>query len=142
MEDYCVLCRYPLYEGAHVKAKRYHATGSLDRLQNIIRLCPLCHTMFDYGFVTIHPDYRIFIFSKRPDPKNPFLKFNHSYPHDNSLNRIPERYVKAHLDTQYKKEWGEREILDRFPERPPYLRLAYCYDIEKNNSEDDDGPWT
>ena len=119
-----------IYEEAHVEARRFFSLSSNDRLQNIIPLCPTCHTLFDLGYIGIHPEFRCFVFSKVRNHKNILRRFEYSYPHDNVVKQIPERHIKKHLQEQFEYKYGENELFHRFKTQPAPRWLHYSY-IEK-----------
>lgn len=127
MEIRCILCGSTLLEGAHVEPRRVFDDWIDDRLQNIIWLCPICHILFDRGFITIHPEYRIFVFSFASSRLNIFRKFGHAYAHSEDLMRIPEHHIRYHLEEIFLREFGEKELEQRFIEKPKIQRLHRSY---------------
>ena len=117
----CAFCGFKsLTEGAHVQAKREENFPSWGHLfANILRLCPNCHTLFDKPnmFITIHPDWRIFIISKtkkrRADngsvSKNPYYQLEYCYPHDDSLQHIRREYILTNCKTEFSLKWASFE---------------------------------
>ena len=122
----CILCGVRTSEGAHVEARRMLPFRE-NRIQNIIRLCALCHEMFDSAYVTIHPAHRIFVFSLRADRQNVFQRFRYAYPYDGSLDTIKDSSILSNSTNEFAYELGDRELTIRFPIKPPpkWLRLSY-----------------
>lgn len=132
----CTLCGFSLVEWAHIKdfsafrselnlSRRL--TGGPDETQNLAPLCPLCHTQFDSGFVTIHPSFRIFVFSLFPSAKNLLRRFDYAYPRGTDLHEIPQPYIDHKNQFGFLYRQGRGEFGYRFPVQPPprYIHGSY-----------------
>lgn len=82
----CFVCSSNTFvERAHVRAR--HSKDENNTLFNLVDLCPTCHTYFDNKLITIHPDWRCWIFSDKAYTnssygvkfKNRFAKFAYAY---------------------------------------------------------------
>ena len=125
----CSICSIEsVTEGAHVRAKREGGFKSWgDRLFNIVDLCPTCHKLFDRNFITIHPRWRVWIFSNlshkiSSDGElkviNPFKEFPYSFPHNaGALNDIQEDYIRLNNKNEFfKQPYGSFERMMDFLE--------------------------
>ncbi len=133
MIEHCVLCGSMLIEHAHVEPRCNFVGPVDDRIQNIILLCPTCHTLFDDGFITIHPTYRLFVFSLARHSCNIFREFGHAYAHTDDLERIPRRRIEVHVRDLYLSELGESELLRRFRSKPRIQRVNPRFELKSND---------
>lgn len=130
----CILCGTSVTEGAHVEARRDVLTPE-DRVQNIIRLCPTCHTVFDARYITVHPIHRIFVYSLRPERANLYRRFRYSYPHDGSLDVIRDSAIFANASGEFAFELGENELAIRYPTKPAPQWLLSTHALVKTNPQ-------
>ena len=124
MKNNCTLCKTKIIEHAHVQAKRNFFDNGNHLLQNIIPLCPTCHSLFDLGYITIHPNYRFFIFSLIREKKNILRPFKYSYPYFNNLKSISDKNIKWQAKYEFKRKYGFNEYSQRYP-KPPPLKFIY-----------------
>jgi hypothetical protein len=126
MDRPCVLCSTEYHEEAHVRARASFPEGE-HRVQNLIPLCPLCHELFDSYYITIHPEYRIFVFSLCRERKNLFRAIDYAYPHTESLDSLRQVYLDWQAKNEFKRTKGASELAQRFPVRPPIQRVHIEY---------------
>lgn len=89
-----------------MKGRAGFKSTELDRIFNIVKICPTCHTYFDlHGAFTLHGEWRCWIFSDKPSFRdsnnfqipNPFfgIKYAYSRPFvQRNIDSIEDDYIE------------------------------------------------
>ena len=117
--DRCALCGFQYgntLEAAHIVPVSDPA--STDTYDNGMGLCPLCHKLYDKGYVLVDRDYRI---SLNPHYQQEFQAQNRSGSLDDLMNRLCDRLLipedeayrpsPERLNGVYEKRSGSRQEL-------------------------------
>ena len=139
MSAQCAICSMHVFtERAHVRAKR--STLADTQIFNLVPLCPTCHTYFDQNLITLHPDWRCWIFSDIVEKKtttgsrfrNHLQHFIYSYPVKpiaHIIDKIDRRYI----------EWNNvNEFCNRADLAPNLFFQVVGYKLRQNGQWDEE----
>ncbi len=163
MGKYCSICSSDTYiERAHVRAR--YSRDEDNTMFNLVDLCPTCHTYFDNKLITLHPDWRCWIFSDiyykvnsyGAKFENKFRKFVYSYPPASQASKIEQldlESIKWNNDNEFEvrgnfssnmyfdrleRKLTHREKWEHEKQRPIHHRIQIKYESVHHEDEDND----